>query len=87
MDSFMEGAKAVLILVFLIGFVALCAKFAVTFRMKVPRPRGKDLDVTLQVKDIEAKDAKDAMHKAYETLSQDQKNQVTGVYLKRNDDE
>ncbi len=87
MDSFLEGAKVGFILAGFIIFIALCARFAVTFRLRVPRSRGKDLEVTHQVKGVEANNAQDAMHKAYKTLSEEQQSQVTGVYMKRDDEE
>jgi hypothetical protein len=61
--------------------------FAVTFRMIRHRPRGRDLEYTLQVKDVEAPDAQTAMKKAYRTLSAQQQQEVQGVFLKRTDKE
>lgn len=72
--------------VLFILFVVFRGKYAVTFVLHVIRPRGEDLTVTHQVKDIEAPDPEKAMKKGYNTLSAEQKKQVVKVYMKRDDD-
>lgn len=73
------------------GLVALVAvivgAFAVTFVLIITRARGKDLEITHQVKGIKAESAEKAMKIAYNTLSEEQKNQVKKVYMKRDDSE
>lgn len=68
-------------------FVALFARYAVTFVLKIRRPRGSDLEITHQIKGIEANNPTEAMKKGYHTLSPEQRNQVERVYMTRTDDE
>jgi hypothetical protein len=77
------GVVAVILLVLrLIGR----AKYAVTFMLRVPQPRGKDLIITHQVHNIEAENPTEARRKGYETLSKKQKDQTTKVYMSRTDE-
>jgi hypothetical protein len=66
-------------------FVAFCTKYAVSFMLRIPKLRGNDLEVTHQVKGVEANNPTEAMKKAYNTLSTEQKKQVHKVFMNRED--
>lgn len=65
--------------------IALGAVYIVAFRILIRRPRGRDTEGTIQLT-VQAKDARDAMHKAYESLSDEQQESVQGVFLERTQD-
>ena len=67
-------------------FIAFFAKYAVTFVLKISKPRGDDLTITHQVKNVEADNPTEAMKKAYKTLSKEQQKQVNKVFMKRDDE-
>ncbi len=65
-------------------FIVFGARYVVAFRMKLRKPRGRDIDITVQTT-VEAKDAKQAIKIAYSTLSEEQKAATTKVFLVRDD--
>lgn len=78
---------SIFILLGLAGLLFVSAKYAVTFHLRIPKPRGQDLDITHQVEGVDAENPTEAMKKAYKTLSKEQKSQVTKVFMKRDDSE
>ncbi len=80
----MELLQNPIIQIILFFMIILSARYVVAFRMRIHKPRGDDIDITMQTT-VEAKDAKEAMKKAYSTLSDEQKAATSKVFLVRDD--